>query len=201
MSTALQRQPFVTPDEYLALERTSDERHEYFEGQIFAMAGASGRHNLICTSLIAAAVPRLRPHGCKVFGSDMKVLVPTTGLFTYPDTSIVCGEVEYRGPTQDVLLNPCVLIEVLSKSTETRDRGWKFQNYWILPSLVDYVLVSQEKPLIEHYVRRPEGNWMFEFVDGLEATLQLAAVDCQIPLREIYLDVQFGPEEEPPAVS
>lgn len=201
MSTALQRQPLVTPDEYLALERTSDERHEFFEGQIFAMAGANERHNSIAGNIHAFLHARARGLGCRPYIVDMKVRIPRTGLYTYPDVSLACGDLQFEGESREVLLNPCVLIEVLSKSTETRDRGWKFQNYWNLPSLVDYVLVSQEKPLIEHYVRRPEGNWMFEFVDGLEATLQLAAVDCQIPLREIYLDVQFGPEEDAPAIS
>jgi Uma2 family endonuclease len=92
-------------------------------------------------------------------------------------------------------MNPCVIVEVLSKSTASRDRGWKLQNYCKIPSLIDYVLVSQDRPFVEHFVRRPEGNWMFEFMEGLDFSLKLAAIELTIPLREIYLDVQFGPEE------
>ncbi|MEX2173045.1 MAG: Uma2 family endonuclease, partial [Pirellulaceae bacterium] len=188
MSTAHQPTQSYSPGEYLALERRAEQKHEFNGGRIVAMAGANARHNLICSSLTAAAVPLVRRHGCKFFGSDMKVWVHQTGLYTYPDASIACGVAEYQDQHEDVLLNPCVLIEVLSKSTASRDRGWKFQNYWKIPSLVDYVLVSQDKPLVEHYVRRPDGNWMFEFVEGLEGTLQLTAVDCQLPLADIYLD-------------
>jgi Uma2 family endonuclease len=126
----------------------------------------------------------------------MKVKVTATGYYTYPDVVAACGDVQFEGNDNDVLLNPCILIEVLSKSTATRDRGWKFQNYWNIPSLVDYVLVSQTQPLIEHYVRRPDGNWMFEFVRGLDATLVLAAVERRLPLDEIYQDVQLGPADE-----
>jgi Uma2 family endonuclease len=198
MSTVRQPQLLFTEEEYLALERKAEHRSEFFEGRMYAMAGANRRHNLIAGNVFAALRSQLRPKGCQTFMADMKVKVTATGLYTYPDVATACGDIQFDGPRDEVLLNPCILVEVLSKSTMTRDRGWKFQNYWEIPSLVDYVLISQDQPLIEHYVHRPDGNWMFEFVRGLEATLVLAAMECRIPLREIYLDVQFGPEEDVP---
>jgi Uma2 family endonuclease len=201
MSTVRQPQQTFTEEEYLALERRAEHRSEFYQGRMYAMAGANRRHNLIAGSVYASLRNQLRPGGCEVYIADMKVRVKATGLYTYPDVVAACGDIRFDGPRNEVLLNPCILVEVLSKSTQTRDRGWKFQNYWEIPSLVDYVLVSQDQPLIEHYVRRPDANWMFEFVRGLETTLVLAAVNCRVPMRDIYLDVQFGPEEEdaPPA--
>jgi Uma2 family endonuclease len=201
MSTVRQPQQTFTEEEYLELERRAEHRSEFYQGRMYAMAGANRRHNLIAGNVYTSLRSQLRPLGCEVYIADMKVRVKATGLYTYPDVVAACGDIRFDGPRNEVLLNPCILVEVLSKSTQTRDRGWKFQNYWEIPPLVDYVLVSQDQPLIEHYVRRSDGNWMFEFVRGLEATLVLAAVNCRVPLRDIYLDVQFGPEEEesPPA--
>src|SRR5262249_14000481 len=132
----------LTPAEYLARERAAAFKSEFYKGEMFAMAGANRRHNLICSAFVAAAVPLLRPHGCNVFGSDMRVRVADTNFYTYPDVSIACGKIEYEDDELDVLLNPCVIVEVLSKSTERRDRGWKFQKYWNIPTLVDYILIS-----------------------------------------------------------
>lgn len=198
MSTVSKTQKLCTPDEYLALERTANHKSEFYKGRIFAMAGANERHNLIAGNLHAFLRSQLRSHGCKPYIADMKVLVPDTGLYTYPDVSVACGEIRFRDERNDILLNPCVLIEVLSKSTETRDRGWKFQNYWNIPSLVDYVLVSQDTPLVEQFIRKTDDIWTFRRYSGLDAFLELNAVACRVPLREIYLDVSFGAEDEQP---
>jgi Uma2 family endonuclease len=186
----------MTANEYRQQERVAEYRSEFYRGQACAMAGANARHNLICSSLASILVLQLRPLGCNYFGSDMKVFVPRTGLYTYPDGAIACGELQFEDSEQDVLLNPCVLIEVLSKSTERRDRGWKFQNYWNIPSLVEYLLVSQQKPLVEQFVRSGSDIWSFRHYDGLEAIVELNAVACKIDLRTLYLDVAFDTKEE-----
>jgi len=193
MSTA--SNPFLTPTEYLARERAGEIKSEFYRGEMFAMAGANARHNLICGNLLAGFQPQARSFGCKVFGSDMRVKVADTGLYTYPDLSIACGDVHYEDEQQDVLLNPCVIFEVLSKSTERRDRGWKFDRYCELQSLVDYVLVAQDKSLVEHFIQRPNGNWFLERLKGFDAILKLEAVNCYLSLGQIYLDVEIGPEE------
>lgn len=195
MSTAPDLQQLYTPEEYLARERIADHKSEFYRGRIQAMAGANARHNLICTNLTAVCVPVLRAKGCKYFSTDMKVFVDSTGLYTYSDGAIVCGGTQFLDPHHDILVNPFILLEVLSKSTETRDRGWKFQNYWNIPSLVDYVLVSQEAPLVEQFIRKSDDIWTFRRYSGLDSVLEFSAVACQVPLREIYFDVQFGPED------
>lgn len=187
----------LSPQEYLVRERAAESRCEFYKGEMFAMAGATERHNLIAGNLYAALKTQLRPHGCRAFILDMKVRIPRTGLYTYPDVAVACGDIQYEDEHRDVLLNPRVIVEVLSKSTETRDRGWKFQNYWNIPTLVDYVLVSQDKPLVEQFVRKTDDIWTFRRYHGLEATLELAAVTCPLSLRDIYLDVAFDLEDEP----
>jgi Uma2 family endonuclease len=185
----------LTPQEYLARERAAEFRSEFYRGEMFAMAGANDRHNLIAMSFGASLLPASRARGCKVFGSDMKVRVAETGLYTYPDLSIACGEIQFQDEHRDVLLNPCVIVEVLSKSTERRDRGWKFDRYCELPSLVDYVLVSQDKRLVEHYIRQPHDEWKLQRLKEPDSVLRLTAVGCEVALRAIYADVEFGPEE------
>lgn len=199
MSTAQKLDPpkrRYTPDEYLRLERDAEQKHEYFEGKIFAMAGGTARHNLIAGNMYSALRREIRKRNCQAFVSDMKVRISESDLYTYPDVAVACGEIEYGSDIEDVLLNPRVLVEVLSKSTESRDRGWKFQQYQKLPSLVDYVLVSQDQPLVERFTRQANGNWVLTNFAGLEATFSLTAIECPLTLAELYLDVEFG-EEEP----
>ena len=186
----------LTSAQYLARERSAEFRSEFFNGEMFAMAGVNRRHSLICTNLLAWLHPRLRPCGCEVHGSDMRVKVSRTGLYTYPDVSIACGEVAFEDEHEDVLLNPRVIFEVLSKSTEGRDRGWKFKQYRRIPSLLEYVLLAQDRPSIERFARPPGGNFELTEHDGLEAALTLSSVSLQLPLSEIYRDVVAGDEEE-----
>lgn len=196
MSTApLPKKKRLMPAEYLVIERAAEFKSELIDGEMVAMAGGSRRHNRISVNLISRLDERFRGSPCEVFSSDMRVKITAGGLYTYPDVSVACAPIEFEDANEDTLLNPRVLIEVLSKSTVNRDRGWKFEHYFDLPSLVDYVLVSQDRPFVEHFVRRADGQRMFEFVKGTEETLQFAAVECSLALQDIYRGVQFGTEE------
>src|SRR5215471_12150519 len=191
-----------TIDEYLALERTEAERHEYLDGCIYAMAGESPDHGRICMNLYGSLWPQLRGTPCEAFAKDTKVRCgptprpgqPMQGLFAYPDLVVVCGALQFHDQAQDVLLNPTVLVEVLSPSTEAFDRGEKFRRYraW-LPTLTDYVLVAQDQAMIEHYQRQPDGSWHYRPLEGLDASLALPHLASAIPLSAIYERVQFQP--------
>jgi Uma2 family endonuclease len=189
-------QPTHTPEEYLALERQAEHRSEYVNGRIYAMTGASRKHNLVALGIASGLLTRFRGRPCEVYQTDMRVKVAPTGMYTYPDVVAVCGRPELEDAHFDTLLNPTVIIEVLSESTERYDRGEKFAHYRRLPSLQEYVLVAQERARAEHYARRGE-QWVLTVVEGLDATLALPALDCALPLAEVYERVApFG--EEPP---
>lgn len=186
----------LTPAEYLARERAAEFKSEFYRGEMFAMSGANQRHVRICVNLTGCLNDGLRNSACEVFNSDMRVKVTPSGLYTYPDASIACRDLQFEDAKKDILLNPRVIFEVLSKSAERRDRGWKFDHYCKLPSLIEYVLVSQEQALVEHFIRQPDGNWILERIKDLDASLQLAVAEVSLPLGEIYRGVEFGPEED-----
>lgn len=175
-----------TPAEYLAWERTQPEKHAYYRGEVFAMAGASREHNLIVANVVALLVGALRDRPCEAYPSDMRVFIPTTGLYTYPDVSVVCGRPEFEDSKGDTLLNPLVVFEVLSDSTEAYDRGEKFENYRSIPSFREYVLVSQNRALVDHFVRQPDGSWLMRTRRAGE-TLDLASADCSFAVDDLYL--------------
>jgi Uma2 family endonuclease len=183
-------------DVYLLDERGRRDRHEYLDGHVYAMAGESEAHGTICVNLVAELRTQLRGGPCRVFTQNMKVRCGPyrsgnlEGLFAYPDLVVVCGARQYLDEVQDVLLNPTLLIEVLSPSTATFDRGEKFQRYrdW-LPSLQDYVLVAQDQPSVEHFSRTI--LWNSQRLTDTNAVLELASITCHIPLREIYDGVTF----------
>jgi len=185
----------ITPEEYLALDRAAETKSEYYSGEVFAMKGATEEHNLVVGNLVRELGNRLRQSPCKVYPSDMRVQVPT-GLYTYPDVSIVCAQPAFLGDRRDTLLNPIVLIEVLSGSTEAYDRGLKFEHYGAIPSLHEYLLVSTVRPRIERYRRQSDEGWLFDAAAGLESTLRLTAVNVELPLAEVYARVEF-PEHPP----
>ena len=190
-----------TPAEYLTLERTSAYRSAYFQGEIFAMAGGTPRHSLIQTNLTAELRQALKGDPCTAYNNDLRILVDQTGLYTYPDASIVCGPLELADGQPDVVLNPTVLFEVLSDSTEGYDRGQKFGNYRRIESLREYVLVSQNEVLVERFQRNPDNTWTMTESRGIESTLALTSVGITIPLLEIYDKVDFSkPETETEAV-
>lgn len=192
-------------DEYLALERTEAERHEYLDGCIYAMAGESPDHGRICMNLYGSLWPQLRGTPCEAFAKDTKVRCGPTprlgqsmqGLFAYPDLVVVCGALQLHDQVQDVLVNPLVICEVLSPSTEAFDRGEKFHRYrrW-LPTLTDYVLVAQDRPVIDQYHRTETGRWEVETLEGLDASLHLPSIGCTVALGDVYERLVFPTSSE-----
>jgi len=188
--------PLLTPQEYLSRERRAETKSEYLRGEMFAMSGASREHNLIATNVSAELQQQLRERPCEVYQADMRVKVSPTGLYTYPDVTVVCGEPQFEDAEVDTLLNPTVLVEVLSPTTADYDRGGKFTHYRRLASLQEYVLISQDRPLVEHYVRRGADEWLLTEQRGLDEVLVLPSIGCQIPIAEIYRKVSLTPVEE-----
>lgn len=186
-----QAKTYVTPEEYLAYERRAEYRNEYFDGGIYAMTGASRKHNLIAGNIFAELKRQLRDKPCEAYISDMRVRIPAANIYTYPDVSVVCGEPEFEDAEVDTLLNPILIVEVLSKSTANYDRAEKFTHYRTLPSLTEYLLVSQGEPHVTHYVKQPDGRWLLSDIRGLESLFELASVRCSLALREVYDRVSF----------
>lgn len=187
---ALAARKTYTPEEYLALEFEAAYRSELVNGEIYAMAGASMAHIRISSNLLGEIHQQLKGKPCRVYNSDLRVKVSATGMYTYPDVTVVCGLDQME---KDTLTNPTLIIEVLSPSTEAYDRGEKFAHYRQLPSLEEYVLVSQDKVNVEHYLRHGD-DWLFSATDNIESALRLTSIDCIVPLSEIYSDVEFPAE-------
>lgn len=184
--------PHVSPEEYLASERAAEHKSEYLDGEILPMSGASFRHTIIAMSIGGWLITHLRERPCTVHSSDLRVRVSPTGLYTYPDVVVVCGEPQFADDHFDVLLNPTLIVEVLSESTKDYDRGGKFAHYRTLDSLQDYVLVAQDAPHVEHYARQPEGRWLLEETKSLDGEIELTSVGVRLPLSEIYLKIDFS---------
>jgi Uma2 family endonuclease len=181
---------YYTPEEYLALERQAEYKSEYFNGEIFAMTGASRRHNLVAANVLASLHTQLRKRPCEVYSSDMRVKVSPTGLYTYPDVVVVCGEPSFDDKQKDTLLNPTALVEVLSKSTASYDRGEKFEHYRKLDSLAEYLVVAQNKYHVEHYIRQPDNRWLLSETDDRQQTIHLSSIECDLALADIYDKVE-----------
>jgi Uma2 family endonuclease len=190
MSTAPTR--LLSPQEYLAQERQADFKSEYLRGEVFAMAGASYEHTLIKDNLARKAGNQLEGGPCHVLTSDMRVKVNPTGLYTYPDIAIVCDKPQFEDEVFDTLLNPRAIVEILSDSTEKYDRGAKFGHYRQIPSLQEYVLVAQDRALVERFARQADGSWVLTVFEGLSQTFAFASVRAQIALTEIYSRVEFA---------
>ncbi len=184
----------VTPEEYLERERLAEYRSEYFQGEIFAMAGGSSRHAWIAMNVGAEFRQQLKGKPCRVSASDLRLRVMPASLYTYPDVMVVCGEIEYADNRKDTILNPVVIVEVLSESTRDYDRGRKFQYYRTLPSLLEYLTVSQDEPHIEHWRRQRENHWELMEFDDLAQRIQLTSIGCILPLGEVYDKIEFGGE-------
>ncbi len=184
----------MTPAEYLAFERASETKHEYINGEIIAMTGASKNHNRIVSSVIAALYPQLANRPCDIFPSDMRLKIHAE-LYTYPDVSIVCGKAEFEEVETDTLLNPTVIIEVLSPSTAQYDRGVKFRHYRTLGSLQEYVMIAQDSVHLEHYVRQGD-QWLLTDVDKPNVVVALASIDCTLAVSSVYEKVSFETEEQ-----
>jgi Uma2 family endonuclease len=187
-----QEQHHISPEEYLTGEREGDIRHEYFAGEVFAMAGASREHNQISTNIVRLLGNQLLEKPCSVFASDMKVKIQKKKKYSYPDIVIVCEKEEYEDEHNDVLLNPVVLIEILSDSTEAYDRGDKFSHYQEIPSFGEYILVSQYTLKMERFTRQPDKSWVYTIYQGTEDILSVETIDCDLPLAEVYRKVRFA---------
>ncbi len=181
----------VTVAEYLKFDHQSDQKYEYYDGQIYLMAGATPRHNLISASVNFTLYAQLRGKGCFIYSSDMRIKVEKTGLYTYPDMTIVCGQPQYEDTKPPTLLNPTVIIEILSPSTERDDRGKKFQHYRNLDSLQEYILISQSGYRIEKFTKQTDKVWLFREVIGRYGKLFLSSLNCQLALSEVYDQVSF----------
>ena len=185
-----QAKVFYTPEEYLILERQAEYKSEYLNGEIFAMTGASRRHNLVAGNVFASLHNQLRKRPCEIYPSDMRVKVSPTGLYTYPDVVVVCAEPLFDDKQKDTLLNPTVLIEVLSKSTASYDRGEKFAHYRKLDSLTEYLVVAQDKYHVEHYTRQSGNQWLLSETDDIQKTIHLSSIECDLALADIYDKVE-----------
>lgn len=185
-----------TLEEYFEFERTSETKHEYFQGEIYAMSGGSLRHALIATNTSTALNIQLRKTTCRVFQSDLRTQVASAGYYTYPDVLVVCGDPQFYEGRTDTVTNPVLIVEVLSPSTESYDRGKKFQHYRTLDSLQEYLVISQDSAHIERFTRQPDGDWLLHAADGLDDTLELLSVGCTLALSDIYDKVDFGAESE-----
>lgn len=183
---------FLSPEDYLASERGAQSKSEYWDGRVLAMSGASLAHNVIVANLIMVAGPKLRARGFQIFPSDLKVR--RGRRFFYPDVSAVCGEPIFNDGEKDVVLNPTLIIEVLSPSTESYDKGPKFLTYQQIAPLQEYILVHQGRPLVEQYSRQSETSWLYTRSEGDDAQLEILA--CPVSLDEIYETVVFDTELE-----
>lgn len=192
---ATQPKPRLTPQEYLVRERLAETKSEYHRGKVFAIAGASRAHNLLVANLVSILVGALRDRDCEVYPSDMRLLVSDTGLYTYTDVMVVCGEpvlVEAQG---DVLTNPLLIIEVLSESTKNYDQGGKFHQYRRIPSLQEYLTVSQTQMLIDQSIRQPDNSWLIREVVPANGSLSLRCLGVELDFAAVYNKVKFAQQQ------
>jgi Uma2 family endonuclease len=194
-----QPQPRLTPEQYLEIERAAQFRSEYYNGRMYAMSGASYRHVMIISSLSRRLQNALEAGRCSVGTNDLRVRVSPAGLYTYPDLVVICGEPKFADNRADTVLNPTLIVEVLSPSTEAYDRGFKFAQYRTLESLQEYGLVSQSEPRVEIFRRQPSGDWLLSESAGMEAICRFDSAGCTIAVKDIYDKVTFGGEDTEPA--
>jgi Uma2 family endonuclease len=184
----------ITEEEYLRIERAADFKSEFFDGEMFAMAGGSPAHSLIATNLAGEFRGRLKGSTCVAYNSDLRIKVEATGLWTYPDLSIICGGIRFASGTEDTAVNPSVIVEVLSDSTEAYDRGKKFEQYRQIASLREYLLVSQKEPRIELFIRQADGQnarWLLSEASGLNSSIEVPSLGISLSFAEVFANVEF----------
>lgn len=184
----------ISAAEYLQIDRAAEVRSDFYRGEMFAMAGASKSHNRIVRNLLVALETQFRQNlrRCEAFASDLRVEVDAENHYSFPDIVAVCGEPKFLDDQEDTLLNPILIIEVLSDSTEGYDRGLKFETYWKLASVQEYVLISQHRPLVQRFARQADDSWNLTNLEQLTDIAQFSSVDATVPLAEIYLDVELA---------
>ncbi len=190
MGLALKKPKLYTSAEYLEFERQSEVKHELIDGEIFERASPAKSHNLIAGNVLRLLGNQLLERECNAFGSDMRVKITATEKYTYPDVVAICGEEIYEDKTEDTLINPQLIIEVLSKSTEGYDRGAKFEYYQTIESFAEYVLISQEPFRVEQYVRKNKNEWTYFEFRKPEDIVKLISIDCEMSLQDIYHKIQ-----------
>lgn len=183
---------FVSPEEYVRLERQAEYKSEYLNGEMFAMSGASREHNLIAGNIVGELNQQLRGKPYEVYPSDMRVKVTATGLYTYPDVIVVCGEPKFEDDYVDTLLNPTLLVEVLSPSTERSDRIAKTSYYRTLDSLTEHLLVAQDEVRVEQYVKQAKGEWLLFEYTSLDGSVELQSISCKLDIRDVYDKVSLS---------
>jgi len=181
----------LTPEQYLEIERKAEYKSEYYNGEMFAMAGAKETHKVLVTTLVGLMYAQLRSRPCRVYSNDMRVRVSSTGLYTYPDVIGVCGERQFLDDQRDTLLNPNLLIEVLSRSTEAYDRGLKFELYQTIDSFSEYLLVSSDRMRVDLYTRQPDGKWLLTSANRPDDEIELSSIGCRLSLADLYEKVDF----------
>jgi Uma2 family endonuclease len=184
---------FITPEQYLEIDRQAERKSEYYDGEMFAMAGVGVAHNSIVWNLIASLNPHLRGRRCRGYPSDLRVRIAPDRRYSYPDVTVVCGEPEFLDEQRDVLPNPTLIVEVLSPSTASFDRGFKFDAYTAMESLREYVLVASDRASVEVFSRQLDGRWLLAKAIGTEASAALESVGCKLALADIYENVEFPP--------
>ncbi len=184
--------------EYVEMEMASEERLEFYDGYIWSMAGASPGHETIVVNMSAALTNQLRGHPCRTFSSNLRLKVPEYPPYRYPDLSALCGEPIYEEiEGLQMLVNPSLIVEVLSKSTAEFDRGDKFSYYKSIKSFTEYLLISQDRPNVIHYVKQDEKTWLQREYNDIAETFYLESLDCEISLKDVYLNIKFKPPEKP----
>jgi Uma2 family endonuclease len=187
-----------TVEEYLAFERESDEKHEFIDGEVYAMSGASRKHNLIVFNTVTALGNQLKDRSCEAYVNDMRIKLKSQN-YTYPDLAVVCDSPKFETAEVDTLLNPTLIVEVLSPSTERYDRGRKFELYRSLASMQEYVLIAQDRVHVERYVRQTDNTWVFSELDKVDDRLELSSIGCSLILTDIYAKVRFSESDDDPA--
>lgn len=184
----------LSPQEYLEIERKSETKHEYIDRRMVEMPGTSEVHSSIIGNVVFTLGTQLRGRSGRVYSSQMRIRIPAVSRYTYPDVVAITDRPELEEDELDVLVNPAVIVEVLSDSTADYDRGEKFQNYRTIDTLQEYLMIYQDSPRIEHYVRQPDGSWIFSESTNIGETIHLPSIDCELPLSEVYDDVEFEGE-------
>jgi Uma2 family endonuclease len=176
----------LSEEDYLSIERNSLTKNEFYKGEVFAMAGAGNNHNIITANIIGEIHRHLRGKGCTIYPSDMRLHIPENSLYTYPDAMVVCGQKQFRDEKKDTLLNPVLIVEVLSPSTEGYDRGEKFRLYRSIASLQEYLIIDSQRYAVEKYQRNEEGYWVLTDAQDINSSLYLASIDFSLHLQDVY---------------
>lgn len=191
--TALPKKQFISEEDYLTMEAVSPVKHEYFDGEIFQMAGASEQHNTITINIAGELHQQLKKRQCKVYQTDMRLYIESEGIYVYPDVMVVCGKPEIKKyKNLDNILNPILIVEVLSDSTADYDKGAKFEQYRTIESFKEYLLVSQDRKQLTRYTKQSDGSWILTDFIGDKTRIELSSIECTLAVEDIYDKVDFS---------